>query len=164
MAVKQIRPLPYGFLDRCAGHFDRLHGIELRARPARVNFFRFAHHADGVNLRGRRQGSDGDRHGVLAPFGIHDVFEYKGLALALLQATKLPAHQRHKFRVLVDVSFNANQSTALFEGLEVLAKVSIIPILASHSQTLLDHAAAIYQPLRAPCQAVGGVPAKAPDD
>src|SRR6185295_17107538 len=132
VAIQKIRALPHHLMSQRGLNFDRLDGIELRFGPALVNLIRFAHHADGINLRGRRQGSDRDRHAIAAPFGIDHVLEYKCLALALIQTAKLPAHQGHELGVLVDFTLDTKQFAALFERFKVLTKVSVVLALARH--------------------------------
>ena len=80
-----------------------------------MDLFGATHQADGVNFAGCRQRSNRHRHRILSTFAVDDVLEYERLALALIQAAELPAHERHQFRALVDGAFNAHQLAAFLQ-------------------------------------------------
>ena len=88
---------------------DRLH-------PGGADLIDLAAHADGVDVRRRRQRADHDRDVVLAAFGIGDVGEDKGAALVFRHAAdELPAHQRMQLGVFVDRRVDAHDQAGGFE-------------------------------------------------
>jgi hypothetical protein len=102
---------------------DRLQRRGLRRLPALADILDLAIHADGVDFR--RAGIDGDRDAALEAFAarIGHVLEQESLALVLLQAAELPAHQRHQLRVLVDRHGDARELVVLLQVLQMRAQV-----------------------------------------
>ena len=126
MSVQQIVSLPDNLLHRTALHLHRSDGMRLRPAPVLVNLLRLAFETDAVNFRRCRQGSDRDRHRVAFAFNIDDVLEEECFSLALLEPAKLPPHQRHQLRVLVDSLFDADELPALFKGFQMFSDVFVV--------------------------------------
>ena len=98
------------FLARRRRHGDRRNRMIDRRQPGFADLLDLAAHADGVDLRRRRQRADHDRNVVFAALGVGDVGEDEGAALVLRHAAdELPAHQRMQLGVLVDRGVDARR-------------------------------------------------------
>ena len=87
--------------------------------PARVDLFERATDPDAINLAVGREPADQHRNVVLAAVRIGDIFEQKGLALALRQAAELQPHQRMELGVLVDRHRHAHELAGLLEPFDI---------------------------------------------
>jgi hypothetical protein len=108
----QIVARDHDSLARRCGDGDGRQRMRDRLVPGGVDLFDRAPHADGIDLRGGRQRPDRDRHVEAASVGSDHIGEQEGAALVLVQpALELPAHQRVKLGVLVDLAVDANQES-----------------------------------------------------
>ena len=81
-------------------------------------------HADRIDLRRGRQRAHRHRHVEAAPVGADHIGEQEGAALVLVEAAlELPAHQRVKLGVLVDLAVDAHQEPGGIEPRQVLLEV-----------------------------------------
>src|SRR5262245_45931596 len=103
-------------MHRTALDLHRRDRMRLRGGPALVAFLRFTFETDAVNFSRCRQGPDGDRHRVAFAFDVKDIVKEESFSLALVEAAKLPANQRHQLRVLVDSLFDSDEFSALFKS------------------------------------------------
>ena len=111
------------FLHRAVLHQLRRRRLGLRLLPAVLDLGDLAAQAERIDFR--RTGIDADRHAALQALAacIGDVFEQEAGTLLFLQAAKLPAHQRHQLRVLVDRNGDAPQQFLLVELLQMRAQI-----------------------------------------
>src|SRR5262249_37151637 len=127
-------------------HLHRRDGIRLRAGPALVDFLWFAFETDAVNFGGCGQGPDADRHRVAFTFYIKSIVKEESLALALVEAAKLPTNQRHQLRVLVESLFDSDEFPALLKSFQMFPDVFVVP-LCLHECSFCSRRAYGFHPL-----------------
>src|SRR3990167_3844625 len=114
------------FHNRSAADYLRLqqmiHGVD----PAVRDFFGAALQTQAIDFSRCRQSTDQNRAGIFSIFGISDVFKEKSLAFEFFQAAKLPAHQRLKLSILIDLASNTNKLPVLLQDRNELAQVAIV--------------------------------------
>ncbi len=87
-----------------------------------------APHADGINRGRRRERTRRHRHVEAPPVGTHHVGEQEGAALLFVEAAlELPAHQRVKLGVLVDLAVDTDEQPGGIEPCEVLLEIGRRP-------------------------------------
>src|ERR1700722_9205080 len=95
-----------------------------RLKPGFADLLDLATHADGIDLRRRRQRADHDRDVVFAALGVGDVGEDESPAFFLGHtADELPAHQRMQLSVLVDRGVDARDQAGGFEIGEMILEI-----------------------------------------
>ena len=119
-----------------------------RRQPGFADLLDLAAHADGINLRRRRQRADHDRDVVFAALGVGDVGEDEGAAFFLRHAAdELPAHQRMQLGVLVDRGVDARDQAGGFEIGEMILEIEARPLprrtRAASFVGLVEHAVSL---------------------
>jgi len=103
---------------------DRRNRMVDRRQPRFADLLDLAAHADGINLRRRRQRADHDWDVVFAALGVGDVGEDESAALGLRHAAdELPAHQRMQLGILVDRCVDARHQAGGFEIGEMILEI-----------------------------------------
>ena len=148
------------FLATRRRHGDRRNRMIDRRHPGFADLLDLAAHADGVDLRRRRQRADHDRNVVFAALGVGDVGEDEGAALVLGHAAdELPAHQRMQLGVLVDRGVDALDQAGGFEIGEMILEIEAragagrtrtanFVGLVEHAMSLTADAATVSHPSR----------------
>src|SRR5580704_9819040 len=95
-----------------------------RLKPGFADLLDLATHADGIDLRRRRQRADHDRDVVFAALGVGDIGEHESPAFLFRHAAdELPAHQRMQLGVLVDRGVDARDQAGGFEIGEMILEI-----------------------------------------
>src|SRR5262249_5927937 len=146
MTVQKIVSFPDDLMHRAALHLHRRDWMRLRAGPALVDFLWFTFETDAVNFGRCGQGPDGDRHRVAFAFDVKDIVKEEILPLALVEAAKLPANQRHQLRVLVDPPLDSDEFSALLKSFQMFSDVFVVA-LCLHECSFCSRRAYGFHPL-----------------